>query len=49
MFASMTNLYNFGLITGVVVLTAMVTDLVLVGAMMKLIIKSDSNNESWQK
>jgi predicted RND superfamily exporter protein len=39
MFASMTNLYNFGLITGVVVLMAMVSDLVLVGAMMKLVIK----------
>ena len=39
MFASMTNLYNFGLITGVVVLTAMASDLILVGAMMKLIIK----------
>jgi len=39
MFASMTNLYNFGLITGVVVLTAMAADLILVGAMMKLIIK----------
>jgi predicted RND superfamily exporter protein len=39
MFASMTNLYNFGLITGVVVLMAMASDLVLVGAMMKLIIK----------
>ena len=39
MFASMTNLYNFGLITGVVVLMAMASDLVLVGAMMKLVIK----------
>ncbi len=39
MFASMTNLYNFGLITGVVVLMAMASDLILVGAMMKLIIK----------
>jgi len=39
MFASMTNLYNFGLVTGVVVLMAMVSDLVLVGAMMKLVIK----------
>ena len=38
-FASMTNLYNFGLITGVVVLMAMISDLILVGAMMKLIIK----------
>jgi len=35
----MTNLYNFGLITGVVVLTAMASDLILVGAMMKLIVK----------
>ncbi len=39
MFASMTNLYNFGLITGVIVLVAMASDLVLVGAMMKLIIR----------
>lgn len=39
MFASMTNLYNFGLITGVIVLVAMVSDLILVGAMMKLLIK----------
>ncbi len=39
MFASMTNLYNFGLITGVIVLVAMVSDLILVGAMMKLVIK----------
>jgi hypothetical protein len=41
MFASMTNLYNFGLITGVIVLAAMASDLVLVGAMMKLIIKPE--------
>ncbi|MCK5881218.1 MAG: MMPL family transporter, partial [Sinobacterium sp.] len=39
MFASMTNLYNFGLITGFVVLVAMVADLILVGAIMKLVIK----------
>lgn len=39
MFASMNNLFNFGLITGLVVLVAMLSDLVLVGAMMKLIIK----------
>lgn len=39
MFASMNNLINFGLITGVVVLAAMAADLLLVGAMMKLIIK----------
>jgi len=39
MFASMTNLFNFGLIMGVVVIVAMVADLVLVGAMMKLIVK----------
>ncbi len=43
MFASMTNLYNFGLITGVIVLMAMASDLVLVGAMMKLIIKPKNN------
>jgi predicted RND superfamily exporter protein len=42
MFASMTNLYNFGLITGVVVLVAMASDLLLTGAMMKLIIKPES-------
>jgi predicted RND superfamily exporter protein len=42
MFASMTNLYNFGLITGAVVLVAMASDLVLVGAMMKLVIKEES-------
>ena len=41
MFASMTNLYNFGLITGTVVLTAMLADLVLIGAMMKLILKTE--------
>jgi predicted RND superfamily exporter protein len=39
MFANMTNLYNFGLITGVIVLFAMAADLILVGAMLKLIIK----------
>ena len=39
MFASMTNLYNFGLITGAVVLVAMLADLVLIGAIMKLVIK----------
>ncbi len=42
MFASMTNLYNFGLITGTVVLTAMLADLVLIGAMMKLTIKQEN-------
>lgn len=41
MFASMTNLYNFGLITGTVVLMAMLSDLILIGAMMKLVIKSE--------
>jgi predicted RND superfamily exporter protein len=41
MFASMTNLFNFGLITGVIVLVAMASDLILVGAMMKLVIKSE--------
>ena len=46
MFASMTNLYNFGLITGVIVLMAMVSDLVLMGAMMKLIIKPKKAIES---
>jgi len=39
MFASMTNLYNFGLITGSIVLVAMAADLVLIGALMKLLIK----------
>jgi hypothetical protein len=41
MFASMTNLYNFGLITGTIVLMAMLSDLILVGAMMKLVIRSE--------
>ena len=45
MFASMTNLYNFGLITGVIVLVAMLADLVLVGAMMKLVIKPKESME----
>lgn len=39
MFASMTNLYNFGFITGVIILFAMLADLLLVGAMLKLAIK----------
>ncbi|MBE9568139.1 MAG: MMPL family transporter, partial [Proteobacteria bacterium] len=39
MFASMTNLYNFGLITGSVVLVAMLSDLILIGAIMKLVIR----------
>ena len=39
MLASMTNLYNFGLITGTVVLMAMLSDLLLAGAMMKLVIR----------
>lgn len=39
MFASMTNLYNFGLITGSVVLMAMLADLILIGAILKLVIK----------
>ncbi|MDQ7043985.1 MAG: efflux RND transporter permease subunit, partial [Sulfurimonas sp.] len=37
MFASMTNLFNFGLITGVTVLVAMFTNLTLTGALMKLV------------
>jgi len=45
MFASMTNLYNFGLITGVIVLFAMLADLILVGAMLKLIMKSQQQQE----
>ncbi|MBU0720246.1 MMPL family transporter [bacterium] len=36
MFAQMTNLFNFGLITGVVVLVAMFTNLVLTGSLIKL-------------
>ena len=40
MFASMTNLFNFGLITGVTVLVAMITNLTLTGALMKLVIRS---------
>ena len=39
MFASMTNLFNFGLITGITVVVAMVTNLVLTGALMKLVNK----------
>ena len=39
MFASMTNLFNFGLITGVTVLVAMITNLTLTSALMKLVIK----------
>ena len=48
MFASMTNLYNFGLITGFIVLVAMAADLILTAAVMKLIIKPEdfSDNES---
>ncbi len=41
MFASMTNLFNFGLITGVTVLMAMLTNLTVTGSMMKLTIKKD--------
>ncbi len=36
MFASMTNLFNFGLITGITVLMAMLTNLFLTGALMKM-------------
>jgi hypothetical protein len=43
MFASMTNLFNFGLITGVTVLVAMVMNLTLTGALMKLFIKSHAD------
>jgi len=43
MFASMTNLFNFGLITGVTVLVAMITNLTLTGALMKLFIKSHAD------
>ena len=43
MFASMNNLFNFGLITGITVLVAMVTNLVLTGALMKLFIKSHAD------
>jgi len=39
MFASMTNLFNFGLITGVTVLVAMGTNLTLTGALMKVFYK----------
>lgn len=45
-FASMTNLYNFGLITGVIVLFAMAADLILVGAVLKLIIKPKQLKEN---
>ena len=43
MFASMTNLFNFGLITGITVIVAMVTNLTLTGALMKLFIKSHAD------
>jgi len=43
MFASMTNLFNFGLITGVTVIVAMITNLTLTGALMKLFIKSHAD------
>lgn len=39
MFASMNNLFNFGLITGITVIIAMITNLILTGALMKLFIK----------
>ncbi len=39
MFASMTNLFNFGLITGVTVLMAMLTNLFLTGSLMKIFVK----------
>lgn len=43
MFASMNNLFNFGLITGVTVIVAMVMNLTLTGALMKLFIKSHAD------
>ena len=43
MFASMTNLFNFGLITGVTVIVAMITNLTLTGALMKLFIKNHAD------
>lgn len=43
MFASMTNLFNFGLITGITVMVAMIMNLTLTGALMKLFIKSHSD------
>lgn len=39
MFASMSNLYSFGLITGVTILVAMFTNLVLAPALVKLVVK----------
>jgi len=42
-FADMTNLFNFGIITGITVLVAMFTNLVLTGSLMKLLIKSKKN------
>ncbi len=41
MFASMTNLFNFGLITGVTVIVAMFTNLTLTGALMKVFVKNN--------
>ena len=43
MFASMTNLFNFGLITGIKVIVAMLTNLTLTGVLMKLFIKSHAD------
>ena len=43
MFASMTNLFNFGLITGITVIVAMILNLTLTGALMKLFIKSHAD------
>ncbi|QSZ40573.1 MMPL family transporter [Sulfurimonas aquatica] len=43
MFASMTNLYNFGLITGVTVIVAMIMNLTLTGALMKLFVKGHAS------
>jgi len=41
--ASMTNLFNFGLITGITVIVAMITNLTLTGALMKFFIKSHAD------
>ena len=43
MFASMNNLFNFGLITGVTVFMALVTNLILTGSLMKMFIKSKAD------
>jgi predicted RND superfamily exporter protein len=46
MFASMNNLFNFGLITGITVFVAMFTNLVLSGSLIKLFLKKSNYEQS---